>query len=737
MVKGLLVAVAATLLVWLITPSLVTAAGSNTGFLEVCKASDGSGVSGAFRFTVGTRTIEVPVGACSAPIQLPAGIVTVTEEPVAGVAVSGIAVSPPDRTLGTSVADRTATVRIVPGGVDTQTIVTFTNRSEVGILTVCKAAGSGIVAGTNFQFVAGGRVIAVPAGECRAGGSFPFGTLVSVAEVSEPDTRVAAIEVVPPNRMVGNPSLTDGTVTVAIGPIVTQVTFTNETVPTGFIEICKRSDSAALTGTFTFTVGGRNVDVAVGSCSGPLRVPEGVVTVTETARADALVTGISAVPASRLLATDLPGRTAHVHVVAGTAPQRVTVTFANQLRLADVKVCKVAGSGITLGAPFTFTVAGQPVTVPAGSCVLAGSFPINSLVQVSEAVPPGVEVAAIRVEPSERMRGVPDLRNGTVLAVTGPGVTEVSITNQTVRTSTTTSTPPPSTIVVPQVTTVPPPTVPTTTIPPVPTTTIVPPTVPTTTTTTAVPPPAVTTTTIPLLPPLPTLPTLPPLPIPTSVPLTTSTTSGVLATSTTVPPATTPTTAVPVPTTSSVTTVPLVTTTTAPTPFATTSSTVAVPTSTTVPPLSVPTTLPVVTDTDTGSTTTTAPPCLPVWVTTPTTGPTPTSPTVPCVPTSEMSPPTTIVGQLLQRASAPLSAARLALTGGATSKPLAAAMLAVLVGVCLLLLARSHALALAGRRGMSDRVHPTFRRRWSPLLSSARRSSRRRSSRSTFRRLRI
>jgi len=74
-------------------------------------------------------------------------VVTVTEEAVAGVGVVDITVSPVDRRVSTSIPTRSAQVTVVAGGVPTQTIGTFTNRWETGVLTVCKVAGPGIAAG--------------------------------------------------------------------------------------------------------------------------------------------------------------------------------------------------------------------------------------------------------------------------------------------------------------------------------------------------------------------------------------------------------------------------------------------------------------------------------------------------------------------------------------------------------------------------------------------------------------
>lgn len=728
MFKWLVGTAAASVLALVLAPALVTAAGPSTGYLEVCKASDGSAVSGTFRFTVAAQTIEVPVGACSAPLEVAAGVVTVTEEAVAGVGVVDITISPADRAVSASIPSRSAQVTVVAGGVATQSIVTFINRSETGVLTVCKVAGPGIAAGTNFTFLAGGRAIAVPAGQCAAAGSFPHGSNVTIAEVLEPGIRVSEISVIP-DRMVGNPSLTDGLVTVAIGPGVTQASFTNETVPQGLLQICKRSDASNVTGTFTFVVAGQQVDVPVGSCSRILRVPEGIVTVSEVARDDAAVTSVSTAPTSRLVSSDLPGRSAQVQIVAGDFTQMATVTFTNQLQAGQVKVCKVAGSGVTLGAPFAFTVAGQALSVPAGSCVLAGTFPLNQRVTVAETVPGGMQVAAIRVEPPERITGVLDVASGSVTVLAGRGVTEVTVTNQSAPAATTTT--------VPVTTSIP-------LLGPVPTTTTVPAsstTVPMSTSTTirSIAPSST-------LPPVTTTTTASGLLATTSTtaPVATTTTSapGLLATtSTTAPFATTTTTGGALSATTSTSTSVMGTTSTSPGDRGTTSTTTGsfAVTSTTAVPSGTSTTLMSgnVTQTTLGSssaTTTTVAACVPTTTpsvpmssvssilplpattpaATPSGAPLPTSATaVPmagpadlCLQSSALSTPTTIVERLVERASVPLAAARLAVTGASTSLLAAVALVLVLLGLTILRLTQEFDGDHCGDRRLGAELSP-------------------------------
>jgi hypothetical protein len=103
-----------------------------------------------------------------------------------------------------------------------------------------------------------------------------------------------------------------------------------------------------------------------------------------------------------------------------------------------LKVCKVAGPGVAVGTPFTFTassstVSSGPFTVPAGSapggtCVVAPSFPIGSTVTVAEMVPAGHTVASITVAPPGQ--GTPNLASGSVDVTIGSGVTEVTFTDK-------------------------------------------------------------------------------------------------------------------------------------------------------------------------------------------------------------------------------------------------------------------------------------------------------------------
>jgi hypothetical protein len=99
-----------------------------------------------------------------------------------------------------------------------------------------------------------------------------------------------------------------------------------------------------------------------------------------------------------------------------------------------LKVCKVAGPGIAVGTPFTYTAGGSnPFTVPAGpapggTCVIGPSFPVGATVNVIETIPPNVAVSTIAVAPPVNLVSA-NPATGTASVHIGGGVTEVTYTN--------------------------------------------------------------------------------------------------------------------------------------------------------------------------------------------------------------------------------------------------------------------------------------------------------------------
>ncbi len=210
--------------------------------------------------------------------------------------------------------------------------------------------------------------------------------------------------------------------------------------PTGYLEICKKAANSrgAVTGAYTFTVAGRTVSVPVGTCTGPLKVRSGEVTVTEEARTGIRLSACDTRPLLRLRSCDPVARKAVVRVPEGGVSDETVLTITN--RVADpaddvaVKVCKVAGAGVTVGTNFSFTVASRSVTVPAGPadqggyCKLLYGFEPGTAVTATEVAVTGTRVAGLTVQPSDRRISASTTeRKATVRVETG--VTVVTFTN--------------------------------------------------------------------------------------------------------------------------------------------------------------------------------------------------------------------------------------------------------------------------------------------------------------------
>jgi len=203
---------------------------SPTGLLRICKiAGTGVPVGGMFTFVVaGGAGLTVPAGTapgtCSQALVFPIGTaVPITENVSSGTVLSAISVVPAGAGSNINVSGRSVTATIGAGETD----VYFTNTAGgVGLLKVCKVAGTGVAPLTMFGFVMNGAGFTVPAGYCVSRGTFPVGTPVTITENLSSTTAVSAISVVPASAAgTVNVSSRSATVTVAVG--TTEVTFTN------------------------------------------------------------------------------------------------------------------------------------------------------------------------------------------------------------------------------------------------------------------------------------------------------------------------------------------------------------------------------------------------------------------------------------------------------------------------------------------------------------------------------
>jgi hypothetical protein len=267
----------------------------------------------------------------------------------------------------------------------------------------------------------GGTIVAGASYSCSFVGSFS-----GAAGDSQTDTITATV--------------TDSNGTTATGSGSATVTITAPPPATGVLEICKKADNSngPVTGSYTFTFGNRSATIPVGTCTGPLTVPAGNLTVHEVARAGTRISACATRPVDRLANCDPANSLAVVRIVAGGVGNETVLTITNRVASSTntgaIKVCKIAGAGITVGSNFAFNVGGKAISVPAGPasqggyCKIVYGFTRGTNVIVTEAAKSGVHVSAITVAPADRKVSA-STANRTVTVKVGSGFTVVSFTN--------------------------------------------------------------------------------------------------------------------------------------------------------------------------------------------------------------------------------------------------------------------------------------------------------------------
>ena len=422
------------------------------GFVQVCKvAGAGVAVGTNFTFNVAGTPVTIsagsgPGGTCGTPVSVPAGTASIMETLPAGIALAGVSTQPSAGLLvGSNLGAGSATVTVLSGS---QTIVTFIDVAipavpTNGYVQVCKVAGSGVAAGTNFTFNVGGIPVTVPAGSAPGGNcapavTQPAGTTV-VTETIPAGIVVAGVGTSPNPALLVSSNLAAGTATVTVNAGgQTIVTFIDAAAPvlpnTGFVQVCKVAGAGVTVGANVgFNVAGTSVTVAAGAapggtCAAPVTVPAGTAVITETIPGGTAVTGISTLPSAGLLvSSNLAGGTANVTVNAGgqTIVTFIDAAVAGIPTTGFVQVCKVAGAGIAAGTNFTFNVGGTPVTVgagaaPGGTCATPIALPVGSAV-ITETIPAGTVVAGVSTLPSAGLLVSSNLAGGTANVTVLPG----------------------------------------------------------------------------------------------------------------------------------------------------------------------------------------------------------------------------------------------------------------------------------------------------------------------------
>lgn len=429
------------------TTALASASDPATGYLEVCKSADTTGpVTGPFTFRVTedgavVATQTVTTGTCSAPFTVPSGTATVTEASVPYATVTDISATPASNLVSSDLATGAAVVNVAAGDISTTTTLKFTNKEVTGYVEVCKKAATGSGLTGSFQFTITGAMgfsqnVSVPVGACSNSIQVPAGP-VTIKETS-PATYVTAIDVQPAANEISS-SLSDATtrINVAGGDVSTE-TIATFTDAASVLKICKvAGDSSLLGQNFPFTANGSSLTVPAGSPpGGTCELVPGVYTAGTTVDiAEGIVPGtevsdITVGPSSREVSGSLSLTNRTVSVVLGSGETVVTYTNV-PAPPGTLKICKVAGAGVAPGSMWTFTVSGMTgsVTVPAGSCTIAGQFAFNSTHTITETATPGFAVTAITANPASRLVGTPNLATGTASVMIGTGVTEALYTN--------------------------------------------------------------------------------------------------------------------------------------------------------------------------------------------------------------------------------------------------------------------------------------------------------------------
>lgn len=127
-----------------------------SGTVEVCKiAADAQTANQTFQFSVnGGAPISVKAGQCSLPIGVPSGTVSISELAKTNfklVSVTAVGPTQASRLL-TGSTTNPAQVSVPTGGVENETVVTFTNAVATGRFKICKVSSEPTLQGVPFTF---------------------------------------------------------------------------------------------------------------------------------------------------------------------------------------------------------------------------------------------------------------------------------------------------------------------------------------------------------------------------------------------------------------------------------------------------------------------------------------------------------------------------------------------------------------------------------------------------------
>jgi hypothetical protein len=127
---------------------------SALGTIEVCKtAADASTATQSFQFSVnGGPAFWVHAGQCTLPISVPAGTATVLEVGKANFHLVSVSATGPTGASRLVSGSNPVTVSTPYGGVENETVVTFTNAVNTGQFKICKVSSESTLQGVPFTF---------------------------------------------------------------------------------------------------------------------------------------------------------------------------------------------------------------------------------------------------------------------------------------------------------------------------------------------------------------------------------------------------------------------------------------------------------------------------------------------------------------------------------------------------------------------------------------------------------
>ncbi|MDQ3875880.1 MAG: hypothetical protein M3322_10125 [Actinomycetota bacterium] len=379
----------------------------------------------------------------------------VTPTPTATNTATATATATATRTpTATATATATATRTPTATATATATATRTPTPTPTGVLEICKIGLDATTVGRNFTFTVGGQSVTVPANApvpnpptgivCSSPITLPVGT-ASVTETVPAGFELVRCFTIPAGRFV---SLSGNTanVTIVAGDVTNQTILICENRAVfGVLEICKigLDEATRAAGNFTFTVDTQSVSVPVNApvenppvglvCSQPILLPVGTVQVTEVARAGFELVRCFTFPAGRAARVG-DTNTFNVTIVPGGTATTTILICENRANVGILKICKVGLGGVT--GTFSFGVrnltTGANVgtfSTPAGLCVLVGFFPHSTVLQITEDLPTGIEVANITVAAANEVRpcgvGI-NPPNQICVHITGGLVTEVT-----------------------------------------------------------------------------------------------------------------------------------------------------------------------------------------------------------------------------------------------------------------------------------------------------------------------